>query len=193
MERRKDDAAKPGTRDLGSLAGRVIEPALLRRAGLTYSIASNWTAIAGPSLAAVTRPVRVRWGRRADPAKAPPPGTLVVACEGAAAIRVQHEADQIVERVNAVFGRGAIGAVRIEQRPIAREPKPPRVVEPTRSQREDAVRRAARIEHDGLRNALSHLGARVIAASASTSPSNFAVDNIAADQPPSDPARTEPD
>ena len=189
------DAGKPSTgpRELGTLAGRVIEPALLRRAGLTLSITANWSAIVGPALADRTRPLRVRWGRRPNPGEAPPPGTLVIACDGATALRVQHEADQIIERVNATHGRGVIGAVRIEQRPV--EPTRPsrRPIDPTAEQREDAAYRSAGVGHDALRHSLARLGARVIAASASTSSSKEGGDTIADGRTPRTAHQTEPE
>ena len=177
---------------LGALGTRVIEPALLRRAGLNVAIAANWPAIVGASLAAETRPERVRWARRAHAGEAAAPGTLVVACSGATALRVQHEADQIVERVNAVFGRAVIGALRIEQRPIEppRPPRRPREATAEERERVDALTRA--VEHERLRGALTRLGERVAVAagagarslpregpSASTSPSNLHPHTIA--------------
>lgn len=178
---------------LGSLAGRAIEPALLRRAGLTVSIAGNWPAIVGPRLAATTRPLRIKWGRRPGLGEPPAPGTLVIACDGATALRVQHEADQIVERVNAVHGRGVIGAVRIEQRHIAPAARAPRPPEPTPAQAALAGRIASRVRDDRLRTSLARLGARVIAAAASTSSSNMPGETIADGRTPRTADRTEPD
>ena len=41
------------------------------------------------------------------------PAALVIACEGAAALRLQHETGEIIERVNAFLGFGAIGRLEL--------------------------------------------------------------------------------
>lgn len=171
------------TRDIASLAAGIVEPVLRRRAGLSMAIAAQWPAIVGPALADATRPLRIRWGRRAGPGEAASPGTLVVACSGATALRVQHEADQIVARVNAAFGHDAVARLRIEQRPVDPPAEPPAPPEPTARMQERAAQIAAPVENERLREALARLGGRVMAASstiaasssapASTPPSNL--------------------
>jgi len=47
------------------------------------------------------------------------PALLVVRVDGPRAIFVQHEAGQIIERVNAFLGYGAIGHLRIIQAPVS--------------------------------------------------------------------------
>ena len=147
-----------GARSLADLAGGAIEPALLRRAGLTVDLLSHWGEIAGPDLAGRSRPLRVKWGRRPHIGEAPAPGTLVVACDGATALRLQHMAEQVIDRVNATFGWRAIGRVVIEQRPIA--PQEARTTaHDIAPERERHIERAAgTIEHERLRRALEGVG-----------------------------------
>ena len=147
-----------GARQLADLAGRAIEPALLRRAGLTVKLLAHWVEIAGGDLAGRTRPIRVRWGRRPHIGEAPAPGTLVVACDGATALRLQHQADLVIERVNATFGWRAIGRIAIEQRPIAVAKARVRERELSRERAQAIERSVSPIEHERLRAALSGLG-----------------------------------
>ena len=59
------------------------------------------------------------------------PAVLVVACEGAAALHLQHETGEIISRVNAFLGFSAIGRIRIVQKPV-RPSEPQHEAEPTR-------------------------------------------------------------
>lgn len=148
---------KRGARTLAEIAGGAIEPALLRRAGLTVKLLAHWPEIAG-TLADRTRPVRVKWGKRPHIGEAAAPGTLVLACDGATALRVQHQTEQLIERVNATFGWRAIGRVAIEQRPVS-EPARRAVPEELPKDRTAAIdRNVETIEHDRLRHALASLG-----------------------------------
>ncbi|MBP0575597.1 DUF721 domain-containing protein, partial [Mycobacterium tuberculosis] len=55
------------------------------------------------------------------------PAVLTIACEGARALLLQHEAPRLIERINAFLGYGAVGRLRIVQKPIVRHerPRPP--------------------------------------------------------------------
>ena len=89
---------------------------------------------------------------------------LVVACEGAAALHLQHETSEIIGRVNAFLGFSAIGRIRIVQKPVTRvsnEPKPaPRALSPDETAR--LARTVGKIEDDGLRASLERLGATIV-------------------------------
>lgn len=172
---RHGDRREPGTRgpvQLGALSRRTIEPALLRRAGLTMTLAANWPEIAGPGLAARTRPLRIRWGRRPHLGVPAAPGTLVVRAEAGVALRLQHEADALIERVNTLHGHAAIGRIAIEQGPVEQGPGErgsgergavERPAAPSPEAMRCAKQRTREIAHDGLREAMERLGARVIA------------------------------
>ena len=151
-------AGRRGARTLADWASKAIEPALLRRAGLTVKLLSHWSEIIGPDLAARSRPLRMKWGRRAHIGESAAPGTLVIACDGATALRVQHMSEQIADRVNATFGWRAVGRILIEQKPVA---VPERIARPSvlSQQRERAIaERASPIEHERLHDALVDLG-----------------------------------
>ena len=93
------------------------------------------------------------------------PATLVIACEGMAALHLQHETGEIIGRVNAFLGFNAIGRIRIVQKPVRSEaarPKPrPRPLSAD-EETQDRRRRWAAIEDDGLRASLERLGRTIL-------------------------------
>lgn len=158
-------AGRPVGRPLSDYATRVLEPVIARRAGMTLDLVAAWPELAGPRHAGHTRPERIVWPRRAhedDPFK---PGVLVVACEGARAVWLQHEAGEVVARVNVFFGFAAIERLRIVQKPVARLDRPspaePPALDAEARRKLDAI--LAKVEPGPLRDRLARLGAGVIA------------------------------
>lgn len=147
---------------LGGLVSDVLDPVLARRAGMTSALLAAWPQIVPAMLADTTRPQKINWPRRAhedDPFK---PATLVVAAEGMAALHVQHQSGEIVQRVNAFFGFQAVERLQLVQKPVA----PPRRLQRRKApvSPADEARIAALtegIEDDGLREALIRLGKSV--------------------------------
>ncbi len=150
---------------VSELVARVVDPVLAKRAGMTTGLLQAWDEIVGDRIASCTRPERIRWARRATAEDPFEPATLIVACEGPAALIVQHMTDRIVDRVNAYLGFAAIGRVRIVQKPVTpqeRRPPPRRALRPEEKQHVSA--RVAAVDDDGLREALARLGESVLAA-----------------------------
>jgi hypothetical protein len=146
---------------ISELIGKVIDPVTKRRGFATTDIIAAWREIVGPRFAEWTRPEKIVWPKGEEMEGAP--ALLVLRVDGPRAVLVQHEAGQIVERVNAFLGYGAIGNVRIIQAPVrtagkADSPAP-------RLTPEDESRIAAsvsEVEHEGLRTALGRLGRGVM-------------------------------
>ncbi|MEM9784722.1 MAG: DUF721 domain-containing protein, partial [Pseudomonadota bacterium] len=94
---------------LGEAAARYgfAEPAVLL----------HWPDIVGEELATLCRPVKVIHGRSRDLSRA-----LLVAAEGVAAPLVEHRAEEIVARVNAHYGYGAISRLKITQTGLTHPP-----------------------------------------------------------------------
>lgn len=156
--KRRDGNAVP----VSDLAAHVIDPVLRKRAGITIGLVQSWDEIAGERLARSTRPEKIAWPRRLSDDDPFEPATLVIACEGAAALRLQHETGEIIARVNAFLGFAAIGRIRIVQKPVAPAPKPRPRMRPLSGQetaRLDTL--VAGIEDDALREALARLGRSV--------------------------------
>ncbi|HEY5081833.1 MAG TPA: DciA family protein [Bauldia sp.] len=115
-----DSNQKPSRRGpvaLGELIGRVIDPVTKRRGFATTDLIAAWPEIVGSRFADCTRPEKIVWSRGEEMDGAP--ALLVVRVDGPRAIFVQHEAGQIIERVNAFLGYGAIGHLRIIQAPVS--------------------------------------------------------------------------
>ena len=141
---------------LADLAGALMDPILRRRAGMTTGLLAAWPEIAGPRLAEATRPEKLVWPPRRDETDPFEPASLVVACEAASALRLQHQTSELLARVNAFFGFPAVARIRIVQKPVSREHRDrrPKLRE---LRREDTARidaMVANIEDEKLREAL---------------------------------------
>lgn len=79
---------------------------------------ARWPEIVGESLARVSRPEKL------TKARGTAPGTLELRVVGAASTFVQHQSEEIMQRVNLVLGHGAVGRLRIVQGPIKPRPGP---------------------------------------------------------------------
>jgi hypothetical protein len=101
---------------LGELVGRILDPVTKKRGFATTDMIAAWPEIVGQKFADCTRPEKIVWPRGEDMEGAP--ALLILRVDGPRAIFVQHEAGQIVERVNAFLGYGAIGHIRIVQAPV---------------------------------------------------------------------------
>ena len=147
---------------VADLAGEILDPVLRKRAGLSVALVQSWDEIVGPRLALSSRPEKIQWGRRRDEGDPYEPAVLVIACEGLAALHIQHETNEIVSRVNAFLGYMAIGRLRIVQKPVRQaKPERPRLRELNADERAGLKRTVSGIEDDGLRESLERLGASV--------------------------------
>ncbi|MGX5846497.1 DUF721 domain-containing protein [Mesorhizobium sp. PL10] len=149
---------------VSDLATQILDPVLRKRAGISIGLVQSWEEIAGPRLAGHSRPEKIQWPRRMHEDDPFEPATLVIACEGMAALHLQHETGEIINRVNAFLGFNAIGRIRIVQKPVLSEkarPKPaPRPLTPVeKAKLSDTV---GKIEDDGLRASLERLGATIL-------------------------------
>ena len=153
---------KRGAVPLSSLVGRVIDPISQKRGFATADLIAAWPDIVGARFAECSRPEKIVWPR--GEANADRPGVLTLRVEGPRAILVQHELGQILERVNAFMGYGAVGHVRIVQAPVAAPTKAPpaddRPLAPADEQRLKGA--TGTIESDDLRASLERLGRGVL-------------------------------
>jgi len=144
-------------------------PGLTRKAFEKYgfsaaSLVTDWAAIAGRELAAYTAPERLKWPRSVDRSdeeagQGRPGATLVLRVDGGRSLDVQHNARQIIERINAYFGYAAVAELRIVQAPVGVEDRYARR-EP-RLSAHPLTDEVAHVADPGLRHALARLGAEV--------------------------------
>jgi hypothetical protein len=104
--------------------------------------------------------MKINWPRQRE-AEYPEPATLVLRCQGPAAIEIQHLAGVIVERVNRFLGWRAIDRIALRQAPLARRarPQPPPAIDAAEARR--IADQMTDIADDDLRAALGRLGAAV--------------------------------
>lgn len=151
-------------RPVSDLATEILDPVLRKRAGISVGLVQSWEEIVGPRLADRTRPEKIAWPRRLDDDDPFEPAVLVIACEGAAALHVQHETNEIVSRVNAFLGFAAIGRIRIVQKPVdlGSDKQRPRLRPLSELEKKRVAGSVAKIEDDGLRAALERLGTTIL-------------------------------
>ena len=125
---------------------------------------TQWPEVAGPDVAAISRPVEVSYGRGGMGA------TLTLLTTGAQAPMLEMQKEQLRDRDNAVYGYNAIARIRITQtaatgfaegqvafdRPKQTEPEAPPTPVPA------ATHMAARVEDGDLRAALELLGTNIL-------------------------------
>jgi hypothetical protein len=151
---------------VSDLASAILDPVLRKRTGISIGLVQSWEEIAGPRLAAHTRPERIVWPRRMQEDDPFEPATLVIACEGFAALRLQHETGEIIGRVNAFLGFNAVGRIKIVQKPVTRAAERPKLRLKPVSAAEQAklARTVGGVEDEGLRASLERLGRTILGA-----------------------------
>jgi hypothetical protein len=149
---------------VSDLATEILDPVLRKRAGMSIGLVQSWEEIAGPRLASRSRPEKIQWPRRMHEDDPFEPAVLVVACEGMAALHLQHETGEIINRVNAFLGFNAIGRIRIVQKPVtADQGRPKPSLRPlTAAEKAKLSGAVGMIEDDGVRASLERLGATIL-------------------------------
>ena len=160
-------ARRRGAQPLQALIEEALEPSLKAKGFASSAIHLHWSEIAGQELARWTEPVSLRWPPRppgADPDKAKDGATLTVKVEGAFALDLQHQAPQIIQRVNGFFGWRCVEKLLLKQGPVRKAAPPPRrrrselTVEGSR--RLDALLEG--VDDPALKGALQRLGVGVL-------------------------------
>ncbi|EJF90548.1 DUF721 domain-containing protein [Bartonella tamiae] len=147
---------------LGETAAKMLDPLLRKKAGLNIELIDNWSHIVGEDIAQTTVPKKIIWTKRAQFDEVFEPATLVVICEGYSAMKLTHEIDEFLQRINAFFGYIAINRIKIEQGQVHTSNIPLK-----KEHDIDEVDKAlvqeltADIEDDKLRQSLCNLGLAV--------------------------------
>jgi hypothetical protein len=162
--------ARGGAKSLAEFTPGLIAEALAARGLGETSLVADWPAVVGETLARHARPIELPWPPRVakrDPDAPTAPATLVLRVEGAFALEAQHSASVIVARVNAHLGWRCVDKIAFRQGPLP-PLKEKRRPAPISSDAAEAAARAvaSRIEDEGLRDAVTRLGARAIDRSA---------------------------
>lgn len=154
-----------GPSPLADFVAPCIAPVLRKQGFGESDVVLHWPEIVGERLAEVCEPLKLQWPP-APPAPGPEaearPATLVIRVEGAFALELQHLTSVVIERVNAHLGWRCVGRILLKQGPLqhaARRKKPAPPDAACQARAEEATQR---IDDEGLRAALSRLGARVM-------------------------------
>lgn len=83
------------------------------------ALTARWREVVGPEIAKRTEPVKLVRGRNGGPS------SLEIRVAGPAAAIIQHQAHDILARVNVFLGPDAVQKLRIVQGPLHRAPEPP--------------------------------------------------------------------
>lgn len=144
-------AMRRGMGTLGQKLGRVSGAALRRRGFAEATIITDWATIVGRPLADHSQPSRIAFprGERIG-------GTLHLRVSGAFAPEISHLAPQIIERINAHFGYGAVRRLELHHG-YTPPPGKPRAT-PGDAAPDPAVAAAiGRVEDERLKAALDRL------------------------------------
>jgi hypothetical protein len=105
---RRKSTTKGFKRTSSLLQGKIRSASEARGFAVTRLL-THWTEIMGEDIAAIARPVDIKYGRQGFGA------TLTVLTTGAQAVMLEMQKESMRERVNATYGYNAIARVRITQ------------------------------------------------------------------------------
>jgi hypothetical protein len=104
----RESECNPGFRAVGVTVSKLAAPIVVRRGGgVLVRLKSEWPAIIGPDLAAMT------W-----PAALARDGVLKLHTASTAALELQHRAPLLIERINVFFGRLVVTRLILVQGPL---------------------------------------------------------------------------
>jgi hypothetical protein len=151
------------------LAARALAPTIrtleARFGRGAAGLKARWREIVGEVLARRTEPMRLSRPRAGQGA------SLEIRVEGAAAVLMQHQAPEILARVNLFLGKGEVDRLRISQGPVSPRTPRPLVRHPARREppaplgadEEAALEQTLGAMAEGpLRQALTGLGRAVL-------------------------------
>jgi hypothetical protein len=145
-----------GFEPAGSLLRQQIRKASEDRGFAVARLLTNWSEIAGPDVAPVTRPVKVSYAQTGFGA------TLTLLVKGASAPLIEAQLPQLKARVNACYGYNAIARIRLTQTAGELMGERPVVVPDAPEAVPESRQITAAIGDATLREALEALGNRVL-------------------------------
>lgn len=154
---------KRGFEAAASLLSGRVQKAAERRGFAVTRLLTHWAEIAGPQLAAVTRPVRISYGRSGLGA------TLTLLTTGSVGPMVEMQLPQLRERVNACYGYNAISRITLTQTAASGfhegqavfQPAPAVVATPNPAMRDQARAIANQFDDSTLAEAMARLALNV--------------------------------
>ena len=144
-----------------AIAG-ALDPVLKKRGFASRDILEHWHAMAPKPYNAVSIPDKLTWPRGERSADG---ATLYLRCQPGHALLVAHEAPAIAAAVNRYFGYVLVGQIRLSAEPFSSgsAAKAPPVAHPSPIAKARIGATVARVEDEGVREALRLLGLQVAA------------------------------
>jgi hypothetical protein len=155
-----------GSRSLGELVDRAIDPLAARQGFGEAALLLRWEAIVGARTAAICEPVKLQWPPRAKnrpPEKKDDPATLALRVEPGFGLDIQHMSAAILDRVNTHLGWRCVAKLTMRQEPLTgRRPerRKPTPIDP--AARAQAAAATEGVTDEALRAALQTLGERLL-------------------------------
>ena len=161
---RRDSTTK-GFKQTASLLTKQIRAGAESRGFAESRLLTRWPEIAGPEIAQIARPVDIRYGRSGVGA------ILTLLTTGAQAPLLDMQKETLRARVNAIYGYNAVTRIRITQTAptgfaegqvaFAHKPAETRT-RPSPDAHARGAHAVSKVEDEGLRAALSKLGANIL-------------------------------
>ena len=158
---KKNNFARP----VGDFVGKIIEPVLLSRYGITMDLLAIWPELVGMEYCQFTKPEKISWPKFNAHDYSFRPGTLVVACDSSKVLFFQYETTRVCQAVNNFFGFEAIKRVKVIQKyflPVKNTKKFNLNTSLTKKQQQKLEIILSKIENEKLREKLAKLGYSVM-------------------------------
>lgn len=164
---------------LSAIAGQALAPSLGATGQAYAMLVAQWSSIVGPRLAGQALPVKLQFptprmpaGAKPDPRQPRQDGVLHLQVTSAAALFVQHEEPQILQRLNAYFGyrvvarlklvHGVDGSAPGKRRKATAAPRPRRL---SPAEVDGLSGQLDQVDDPALREALDRLGRAILESS----------------------------
>ncbi len=149
---------------LSETVSKMLDPVLRKRTGLNVALIEHWSQIVGYDIGEHTVPIKIIWKYRAVQDEVFQPATLIVACEGFTALKLMHETDELLHRINVFFGYIAIDRIKIEQRCISGPASHlPVILIPNENDKKHLKKMLEEVKNENLRQSLYKLGCCIFA------------------------------
>ena len=137
----------------------LTEPVFKKHGFAQVELLARWPEIAGPALAAVSTPEKIRWPRGNDEKTG---GTLHLKVQAGRGLDVQYATHSIIEKVNRFLGYQGVSALKIMQTHEAIKTTKIKALAPTPTA--SVLAQVSPVDDPDLKSALARLGAGVTAA-----------------------------
>ncbi len=124
--------AYKGPVSVGRFVAPIAGKTLSRGGTVLAELVSEWSTIAGSSLAGYTSPAKLtKAAPEPNSEGKPTPSVLHLKVDPARALEVQYSTPQLIERINQTLGFRAVSGLRVVQAPLLRKTaKGPRAIKP---------------------------------------------------------------